>query len=159
MAAARKSARTKKNPKASALRTASSAAARRKRARPGERGGGHFFRITVRPRSQFVTFRTQDVGDKGGVERVAGRTAAGHWHTQAYLISKDLAHVERGRLVPDAPDAATVLNRLGASPRHTSGDRFVAKDRPNVPERAKPTPAQGRAIGKALETRRRRARK
>ncbi|MGH6874712.1 MAG: hypothetical protein ACREDW_06830 [Aestuariivirgaceae bacterium] len=115
------------------------------RAKPGTTGRGEFFHIEVRPRSQFTTFRNQDVGKKGGIERVAGRRPTGGWDTQKWLISKEHAHVERGRLVPDTADARKVLESLGSAPRHVSGDRFKAKDRPNVPEAEKPTPAQKRA--------------
>jgi hypothetical protein len=34
---------------------------------------------------------------------------------------------------------------------HVVGDRFKAKDRPNVPERAKPTPAQKRARSRNIK--------
>jgi hypothetical protein len=115
------------------------------RAKPGTTGKGEFFHIEVRPKSQFKTFRNQDVGKKGGLERVAGKRASGSWDTQKWLISKEHAHVERGRLVPDTADARKVLASLGSAPRHISGDRFKAKDRPNVPEAKKPTPAQKRA--------------
>ena len=50
-----------------------------------------------------------------------------------------------GRLVPDTADARKLFKLLGARPRHVGGDRFKAKDRPNVPERKKPTPAMRRA--------------
>ena len=53
------------------------------------------------------------------------------------MIGKDLAHLERGRLVPDTVAARKVLSTLGVTPRHVRGDRFQAKDRPNVPERTK----------------------
>jgi signal transduction histidine kinase len=46
----------------------------RARKKPGTTGKGHFYRIMVRPKSEFVTFRVQDVGEKGGLERVAGKT-------------------------------------------------------------------------------------
>ena len=128
-----------------------------RRAKAGARGTGRFYRIEVRPKTEFVIFRTHDVGRKGGVERLAGKTPRGRWLTAAWLISKDMAHIERGRLVPDSRDAETVLRQLGAPPRHVRGDRFVAKDRPNVPERAKPTPAQLRAIRKAQAVRRKRS--
>lgn len=132
----------------------------RRRAKPGARGGGQFFHIEVRPRKEFSTFRTHDVGDSGGIERVAGKRKSGSWATQKWLISKDVAHVERGRLVPDSDDARQVLEKLGAPPVHVSGDRFKAKNRPNVPERAKPTPAQSRAqssnLRKAQAARRKR---
>jgi hypothetical protein len=133
-----------------------------KRAKPGARGGGEFFHIEVRPRRQFKTFRTQDVGRKGSIERVAGRRGTGSWDTQKWLISKEHAHREGRRLVADTADARKVLKELGAPPTHLTGDRFKAKDRPNVPERRKPTPAQRRAqtrnIAKAQAARRKRTR-
>jgi hypothetical protein len=97
--------------------------------------------VEVRPQREFRTFRTQDVGKKGGIERVAGKRANGSWDTQKWLISKDLAHLARGRLVPDTADARKVLSRLGVAPRHVGGDRFKANDRPNVSKRAGPTSA------------------
>jgi hypothetical protein len=117
----------------------------RGRAKPGARGGGEFFHIEVRPRREFRTFRTQDVGKKGGIERVAGKRSRGSWDTQKWLISKEHAHRVGRRLVPDTADARKVLKVLGAPPRHLGGDRFKADDRPNVPEREKPTPAMRRA--------------
>jgi hypothetical protein len=115
--------------------------ARRRRAGPGERGGGRLFRIEMAPASQFITFRYHDVGKKGGVERIAGQRPDGTWGTAGWLISKDMAHVERRRLVPDTVDARKVLSALGASPRRVRGDRFQAKARSNVPEHTKRRPA------------------
>jgi hypothetical protein len=74
---------------------------------------------------------------KGGVERIAGQRPDRTWATAGWLISKDMAHVERGRLVPDTVDARKVLSTLGVTPRRVSGDRFQAKNRPKVPERKK----------------------
>jgi hypothetical protein len=117
----------------------------RGRKKPGTAGTGEYYRITVRPKEEFVTFRTQDVGGSGHIERVAGKRRSGSWDTQAWLISKADAHVEGGRLVPDTDEAKHVLEELGSKPRHVKGDAFEAKPRPNIPERAKPTPAQRRA--------------
>jgi len=117
----------------------------RRRAKPGTTGKAEFFHIEVRPRREFKTFRTQDVGRKGGIERVAGRRSGGSWDTQKWLISKEHAHLRSGRLVADSEDAKRVLSMLGSKPGHVSGNRFKAKDRPNVPERAKPAPAQQQA--------------
>lgn len=134
----------------------------RSRARPGSRGSGDFFHVEVRPKGEFRTFRTQDVGKKGGIERVAGKRESGSWDTQKWLISKEHAHRERSKLVPDTPDARKVLKALGAPPKHISGDRFKAAPRPNVPEHKKPTLAQKRAraqnIRKAQGARRKRSR-
>ena len=116
----------------------------RARAKPGVVGEGDYFRIVVRDKDQFVTFRYHDV-DPGHIERLAGKRSSGSWDTQAWLISKDDAHIERGRLVPDTEDAGDLIEKLGSKPKHVKGDIFKAQDRPDVPEYAKPTPAQRRA--------------
>jgi hypothetical protein len=117
----------------------------RGRQKPGMGGEGEFYRIVVRPKEQFVTFRTQDVGGPGHIERVAGKRESGSWATQAWLVSKQDAHREGGRLVPDTTEARNLLATLGSEPIHAKGDIFEAKDRRNVPEREKPTAAQQRA--------------
>src|SRR5262249_909601 len=117
----------------------------RERQKPGTRGGGEFYRVRVRPKDEFVTFRTQDVGDPGHIERVAGKRRSGAWPTQAGLVSKQDAPVEGNRLVPDTAEARDLFAKLGSKPVHLKGDIFAAKDGPNVPEREKPTPAQRRA--------------
>ena len=117
----------------------------RRRAKPGSTGVGNFYHIEVRPKTDFRSFRTQDVGRKGGIERVAGKRDGGSWDTQKWLIGKELAHVEGGRLIPDSEHARKVLEELGSKPMHDEGDRFKAKPRRNVPESEKPTSAQRRA--------------
>ena len=115
------------------------------RAKPGSTGKGEFFHIEVRPKDQFKTFRTQDVGKKGGIERVAGMRGSGSWATQKWLINKKHAHLESEKLVPDTEDARDLLETLDSQPAHIIGDRFKAKPRPNVPESEKPTTAQKQA--------------
>lgn len=119
----------------------------RQRAKPGTKGGGDYFRIVVRPKEEFVTFRNQDVGKPGGLQRLSGKRSSGSWSTQAWLISKDdaHAHMKNGELIADSRGAKDLLAKLGSKPTHEKGDVFTAKDRPNVPERAKPTPAQKQA--------------
>ena len=116
-----------------------------RRAKPGARGTGHFFHIQVRPKSEFVSFRNQDVGGRGGVERLAGQRANGSWDTQKWLIGKTQAHLDGDRLVADSVAAEKVLAQLGSLPRHLGGDRFIAKPRRKIPEAEKPTPAMRRA--------------
>ncbi len=115
------------------------------RAKPGARGGGKFFHVEVRPARQFVNFRMQDVGGKGGVERLAGQRASGSWDTQKWLIAKDHAHVERGELVGDTAEARKVLRSFASAALQVTGDRFKAKPRRDIPESEKPTPAMRRA--------------
>jgi hypothetical protein len=115
------------------------------RAAPGSKGTGKYFRVIVRPKEEFVTFRTQDVGDPGHIQRVAGKRRSGSWDTQAWLISKEDAHVESDKLVPDTSEAKQLLNTLGSEPVRAKADILKAKDRPNVPERAKPIAAQKQA--------------
>src|SRR3990167_5878169 len=84
----------------------------RGRLKPGTSGKGKFYRIEVRPKSEFVTFRNQDVGKKGGLERLAGKRTSGSWDTVSWLIGKNDAHTERGRLVIDSTKAKSVLKHI-----------------------------------------------
>lgn len=116
----------------------------RTRQKPGSAGMGEYYHIEVRPKGEFVTFRTQDVGRRGHIQRVAGERSSGSWDTVKWLIGKEDAHIENSQLIPDTMGARKVLEQLGSKPVHVRGDRFKAKPRPNVPEQAKPTPAQRR---------------
>lgn len=131
------------------------------RKRPGAGGGGNFYRIEVRPRREFTTFRTHDVGDKGHLERLAGRRSSGSWATASWLVSKEDAHKEGDTLVIDNKKVRNSLKQLRGKISHVRGDIFTAKPRKNVPEKDKPTPAQQRArsenIKKAQAARRKRS--
>jgi hypothetical protein len=116
-----------------------------RRAKPGEKGGGDYYRIVVRDKDQFTSFRYHDVGREGHAQRLTGRRKSGSWDTQAWLISKKDAHRENGRLVADTVKAEEILDNLGSEPKHVKGDIFEAKPRRNIPEKEKPTPAQQRA--------------
>jgi len=117
----------------------------KKRAKPGARGKGRFFHIQVRPNSRFVRFRVQDIGARGGIERVSGQRADGTWDTVKWLVEKNQAHLHGGRLVADTAEARKLLRSLGSAPAQTRGDRFRAKPRINIPAREKPTPRQLKA--------------
>lgn len=117
----------------------------RRRKKPGTRGGGKYFRVGVRPKNEFVTFRNQDVGEPGHIQRLAGKRNSGSWDTVSWLISKEDARVERGKLIPQTAAAKDLLSKLGSAPVHVQGDIFAAKPRPKIPKRDKPTTAQKRA--------------
>lgn len=129
----------------------------RKRAKPGSKGKGDYYRIIVRDKNQFSSFKTHDVGDKGNIQRIAGHRPSGSWDTQAWLISKDIAKKVGNILETSNKDVKTLLKELGSKPKHLRGDIFEAKPRPNVPEADKPTKAQQNAreenIKKAQEAR------
>jgi hypothetical protein len=132
----------------SPAKTAAKPAVKRRaktRAKPGQKGGGRFFHIEVRPSSQFAAFRVQDVGRPGGVERVAGQRANGSWDTAKWLVEKSHAHLEGDRLVADSLEAEKLFKTLGSAPVQVAGDRFRAKPRRDIPESEKPTPAMRRA--------------
>ena len=112
---------------------------------PGSTGQGAYYHVEVRPGEDFVSYRTQDVGDPGHVQRVAGKRETGSWATVKWLIGKEDAHVSGDTLVGDTKDVRDVLKKLGSKPVHKSGDRFEAKPRRNVPEKSKPTAAQKKA--------------
>src|SRR6185437_14787575 len=119
----------------------------RMRKKPGTTGAGKFYRIGVRPKSAFTSFRIQDVGKKGGLERLAGRRGSGSWATVTWLISKKNAHVTgKGELVIDNKKEKNALAKaLRGKITRVKGNVFAAHPARNVPERAKPTPAMKRA--------------
>jgi hypothetical protein len=94
-----------------------------KRAKPGTKKGGEYYRIEVRSSDQFETFRYHDVGDPGHILRLAGKRSDGSWDDQAWLIDKDMAHVESGKLVADHPEAKELLADIGPT-KHLKGDIF-----------------------------------
>ncbi len=121
MATSRKNVSSSKNG-----RDAKSGSTRRS---PGSTGKGQYYHVELRPDEDFATFRTQDVGDPGHIQRVAGKREGGSWATVKWLISKQDAHVEGDRLVGDTSDAKDILKSLRSSATRKSGDRFEAKVR------------------------------
>ncbi|MBC7878850.1 MAG: hypothetical protein H7Y59_16890 [Anaerolineales bacterium] len=112
------------------------------RQKPGSSGMGDYYHVEVLPKSGFVTFRTQDVGTKGHIQRVTGKRASGSWATVKWLIGKEDAHLSSGKLVADTKDAKDLIKQLGIQPIHLSGDRFKAKVTSADSKSAKPAPAK-----------------
>ena len=121
------------------------AKSRSTRKAPGSSGQGEYYHVEVRPGDDFVTFRTQDVGDPGHIQRVAGKRATGSWATVKWLIGKEDAHVSGDSLVADTKDAREVLKKMGSRTFHKKGDLFEAKPRRNSTESSKRTAAQKKA--------------
>jgi hypothetical protein len=107
--------------------------------------GGDYYRIEVRPSKEFSTFRYHDVGDPGKILRLAGKRAnGGAWDDQAWLIDKNMAHVDGDELVADDPEARNLLKVIGPV-KHLKGDIFLGHPRYKVPKLDDPTPAQRKA--------------
>lgn len=117
----------------------------RARQKVGTTGKGKFFHIEIRPKGEFKTFRIQDVGRKGGLERLAGKRSSGSWDTVAWLVSKDDAKIRNRELIIKDTHATTVLKNLRGPILRVKGDIFRAHPRANVPEKLKPTPAMRKA--------------
>src|SRR5215217_6236173 len=64
----------------------------RGRQKPGTTGRGNYYHVEVRPKSEFTTFRTQNVGEHSHLQRVAGKRSSGSWATTTWLIDKEDAH-------------------------------------------------------------------
>jgi len=126
------------------MTTTTSGRARRK---PGTGPAAGYYRIEVRPARSFASFRTQDVGKKGGLERIAGHRESGSWDTQAWLVSKDHAHVnDKNELVIDnAQECQALKKAISGKITLVEGGIFRARPAKNIPETSKPTPAMKRA--------------
>ena len=115
------------------------------RKRPGIDDKSRFYRIEVRPKSEFVAFRTQDIGKKNGLERITGKRSSSSWDTDTWLVEKNRAHVDKsGKLIIDDPQDKTALKQIRGPIMHKKGDVFTAKPRKNIKEDAKPTTIQRR---------------
>ena len=129
-----------------------------RRKAPGSTGKGKFYRINIRPKGEFKSFRVQDVGQKGGLERLAGHRASGSWDTVTWLVEKKDAKVKNGHLMVTGVKARSVLKNISGHIYHVKGDIFRAHPRKNIAESAKPTPAMRRSqkanIMKAQKARR-----
>jgi hypothetical protein len=112
------------------------------RRKPGSTGAGEYYHIEVLPRTDFVTFRTQEVGRRGHIQRVAGQRPSGYWSTVKWMIDKNEAHVQDNKLVADTPAAKEVIEQLGSEPVRMLGDLFKARPRPNFQGNVKSTPTR-----------------
>jgi hypothetical protein len=98
------------------------------REKPGSSGEGNYYHVEIVSPRGFETFRTQDVGRRGHIQRVAGKkSGSGSWQTVKWLIGKKDAHRRGDRLVPDSKGARDVIEQLGAQPVHLTGDRFKVR--------------------------------
>jgi hypothetical protein len=104
-------------------------------ARKGAKDDNTYYRIVVRPKEQFSSFRTQDVGQPGGLLRLAGRQTSGTWATQAWLVSKGSAHVEGKQLIADKKDVQDLIRQLGSQPTLEKGDIFAVKGKVSSTEK------------------------
>lgn len=150
----------RKNANTSSAKSAKKSPAKSARKKPGTGPDARFYRIEIRPAREFTSFRTQDVGKKGGLERVAGHRRSGSWATQTWLVSKAHAHVtKKGELVIDnAKERASLAKAVRGPITEIKPGIFHAHPVRNVAEDKKPTPAMRRAqlknIKKAQQARR-----
>ena len=121
---------------------------RRTEETPGATGQGEYYHVEVRPKSQFTTFRTQDVGKKGGIQRVAGKRSSGSWDDQKWLIGKNEAsrRERQTRSRHEGRQGSAEGPGIGAQARITGGDRFNAPNPGRMCPKRKSLPlAQKRA--------------
>jgi hypothetical protein len=123
----------------------------RSRKKPGMGNKGNYYRVIVRPKSEFVTFRTHDIGRQGHTQRIAGKRSSGSWATHSWLISKEDAYVENGILKSKKSRIRNVLDKLRGSITRQKGNVFKAKPRKNIPEKNKPTKKQKTAWKKNIK--------
>ena len=103
---------------------------------PGTGGKGKFYRVNVRDKKDFVTFRNHDIGEKGHIERLVGKRAGGRWATVTWLIDKNEAHVINGVLIGDSPEAKEVLKKLRKKPILVRGDVFKSSPKMGVSKKS-----------------------
>jgi hypothetical protein len=83
-----------------------------------------YFRIIIRPRKQFVAFRTLGAEAPSSVQRLTNHQPMSIRPNQTWLLSKEIAHVEKGRIIPDTSEAVELLAAFGHQPVHQRDDLF-----------------------------------
>lgn len=83
-----------------------------------------YLRIITKPRLHFATSCAQDVGRPGSVQRLTDRRQLSANKSQTWLLSKEIAHVEKGKIVPDTLEAAELLATFSREPVHRTDDLF-----------------------------------
>lgn len=101
------------------------------RKKPGMGNDGDYYRVIIRPKSEFDLFRTHDVGRVGHTQRIAGKRSSGSWATHSWLIHKDDAFVEDGKLKSKESKIKNILGRLRGPIKKYKGNIFHAKPRKN----------------------------
>lgn len=96
---------------------------------PGTKGGGNFYRITVRPKSEFVLFRNHDIGKAGHIERIAGKRKDGSWDTQCWLVDKKDAKIVNNCLVGNNSSVRDLFSKFKSAPKLIEGSVFSAKNK------------------------------
>lgn len=112
------------------------------RKKPGMGDDGHYYRVVLRPKSEFVKFRTHDVGREGHTKRIAGKRSSGSWATHSWLIHKNDAKIEEDQLTTNDTKIKKILGSLRGPIKKYKGNVFLAKPRKNIPEKDKPTKNQ-----------------
>lgn len=71
------------------------------------------YQVVVRPKSDFVAFRTRVVDQAGRTQRVEGKRRGGRWATHAWLIHRDDAHLDQeGSLILHTNVAPNIKRQL-----------------------------------------------
>ncbi|MFB5606897.1 MAG: hypothetical protein ACE5RG_02215 [Candidatus Nitrosomaritimum yanchengensis] len=121
------------------------------RKKPGMGNDGNYYRVVIRPKSEFVKFRTHDVGREGHTKRIAGKRSSGSWATHSWLINKNDAIVENDQLKTNDAKTKKILDQLRGPIKKYKGNIFRAKPRKNIPEKDKPTKKQREAREKNIK--------
>ncbi|MDQ3634595.1 MAG: hypothetical protein M3405_08820 [Acidobacteriota bacterium] len=87
----------------------------------------NFYHIEIRSPAEFKRFRLVGINEKIGIEKVNGQREDCSWEIVKWLVSKDAAHIEDGKLIADHKKVQEIFDKINSVPIHIEGDRFVAK--------------------------------
>ena len=88
---------------------------------------GQYFIIIIRPRDEFVKFKSDPVSGEGMLQQIHGQNSKKQWSTQSWLISKEGATVNKGKLVSTSHHVSKLLRAIGGKITKLSDDTFLVK--------------------------------
>jgi len=86
-----------------------------------------YYHIMVNPKEDFTLFISKNVDRNGFIKEISGRKLNGNLAIHKWLISKNIAHIDNNRLVPDLTEAKKFLQTLRGNIRRINGDIFQVK--------------------------------
>lgn len=85
---------------------------------------GTYYRIIMRPRSNFVSVRSETPTGLNKIQQINGKAPNGQWSTQSWLVRKDGARIENEVLIGDTKAIRSLLKALNGIVQRTKGDEF-----------------------------------
>lgn len=85
---------------------------------------GEYFRIIVRPRKKFLTFKSEPISSDGMLQQIHGQLPDKRWSTYAWLVNKQGAKAQEKTLVATTTSVTHLFRALNKKIIHVKDDTY-----------------------------------